>query len=52
MVTGFKNLVTNDALSRVADDFDQTVSSALAKAVFPVRGEKFARPEQSHSRTF
>ncbi len=46
IVTGFKTLPTNEALSSVAGHLDQTVCGALAKAGLPVRGEKLVRPEQ------
>jgi hypothetical protein len=45
IVTGFKNLPTNDTLSNVAEVLDKTICNALAKKGIPVRAEKFTRPE-------
>jgi hypothetical protein len=44
IVTGFKNLPTNEALSTVAEHVDQAVCAALAKLGFAVRDERFQRP--------
>jgi hypothetical protein len=44
IVTGFKSLPTNEALSSVAEYLDQRVGSTLAKQGLPVRNEKFRRP--------
>jgi hypothetical protein len=44
IVTGFKNRPTNEALSSVADQLDQTVCADLAKLGFAVRDERFRRP--------
>ena len=44
IVTGFKNLPTNEALSRAAAYLDQSVSAALANKGFTVRAENFKRP--------
>jgi len=45
IVTGFKNLPTNDALSGAAAYLDQAICAALAKGGLPVRSETFERPE-------
>jgi hypothetical protein len=45
IVTGFKNLPTNEALSNVAEALDKVIYSALAKSGIPVRAEQFTRPE-------
>jgi hypothetical protein len=45
IVTGFKNLPTNEALSDVARVLDQTVCNALAKIGIAVRAEQFTQPE-------
>jgi hypothetical protein len=44
IVTGFKNLLTNEALSDATAHLDQTICAALAKTGFAVRPEKFQRP--------
>jgi hypothetical protein len=44
IVTGFKQLPTNDALSHAAEFLDQAVCRALAKAGHLVREEKFVHP--------
>jgi hypothetical protein len=44
IVTGFKNLPTNEALSGVTAHLDNVICSALAKKGFPVRREKFRTP--------
>jgi hypothetical protein len=51
IVTGFKTLPTNEALSSIAEALDHSVCSALAKAGVPVRAEGFARPlpQEQHS---
>jgi hypothetical protein len=45
IVTGFKNLPTNDALSGAASYLDQAICTALAKGGLPVRSETFERPK-------
>jgi hypothetical protein len=45
IVTGFKNLPTNEALSGVASCLNQSVCAALAKKGFAVRAEIFERLE-------
>jgi hypothetical protein len=45
IVTGFKNVPTNEALSGVAATLDQIVGNELAKVGLPVRPEKFTPPE-------
>jgi hypothetical protein len=45
IVTGFKSLPTNDALSSAAQHLDQIVCAALAKKGLSVRTEFFERPE-------
>jgi hypothetical protein len=45
IVTGFKSLPTNEALSNVAEVLDKAVCSALAKTGISVRVEQFTRPE-------
>jgi hypothetical protein len=47
IVTGFKNLPTNEALSNAAAVLDQTICRALIKKGFAVRAEEFTRPEPS-----
>jgi hypothetical protein len=44
IVTGFKNMPTNEALSGVAFYLDQSICAALAKKGFAVRAESFRRP--------
>lgn len=44
IVTGFKRLPTNEALSGSAEYLDQTVSTALSNKGIPVRSEIFERP--------
>jgi DNA-binding transcriptional ArsR family regulator len=44
IVTGFKQLPTNEALSNVAEAIDRVVCLALIEAGHPVREEKFVRP--------
>jgi DNA-binding transcriptional ArsR family regulator len=44
IVTGFKQLPTNKALSNVAEALDRAVCLALIDAGHPVREEKFVRP--------
>jgi hypothetical protein len=44
IVTGFKNLPTNEALSGAAAYLDQTVFTALSNKGIPVRSEIFERP--------
>jgi DNA-binding transcriptional ArsR family regulator len=44
IVTGFKQLPTNEALSNVTEALDRTVCLALIEAGHPVREEKFVRP--------
>jgi DNA-binding MarR family transcriptional regulator len=51
IVTGFKQLPTNDALSNAAKALDRAVCQALAKAGHPVREEKFVRPIAPHRET-
>jgi hypothetical protein len=43
IVTGFKNLPTNEALSSVTASLDDVICSALAKKGLPVRREEFVR---------
>jgi len=50
IVTGFKRVPTNEALSGAATHLDQTVCAALAKRGLPVRGETFERPEPQQER--
>jgi hypothetical protein len=47
IVTGFKTVPTNEALSNVATILDQTICSALAKMGFVVRAEDFRHLRQS-----
>lgn len=49
IVTGFKNLPTNEALSNVAEHLDQVVCAVLAERGFAVRRETFQRPEPRRS---
>lgn len=51
IVTGFKQLPTNEALSNVAEALDRAVCFALVKAAHPVREEKFIRPTTPHPET-
>jgi hypothetical protein len=44
IVTGFKHLPTNEALSNVAEGLDRAVCLALLKAGHSVQEEKFIRP--------
>lgn len=44
IVTGFKDLPTNEALSRVTAYLDNVICLALANKGFPVRPEKFRPP--------
>jgi DNA-binding transcriptional ArsR family regulator len=44
IVTGFKTVPTNEALSNVAGVLDETICTALARAGIPVRAEQFTRP--------
>ena len=46
IVTGFKNMPTNEALTKVAAVLDQTVGSELVKAGLPIRVEEFKTAEQ------
>ncbi len=48
IVTGFKRVPPNEALSEVAVTLDQEVCAALAKSGLPVRAETFP-PIQTHS---
>jgi hypothetical protein len=45
IVTGFKNLPTNEALSCVAQSLDQTVGDALTKTGLPIRQGDFESPK-------
>jgi hypothetical protein len=45
IVTGFKTLPTNEALSDVASALDQTIGAVLRKSGLPVRDEEFTAPE-------
>jgi hypothetical protein len=45
IVTGFKNLPTNEALSGAAEYLDQAICAALAKGGLPVRRETFEQPK-------
>jgi hypothetical protein len=45
IVTGFKDLPTNEALSNVAGFLDKAVCGALAETGIPVRAEQFTSPE-------
>jgi hypothetical protein len=44
LVTGFKSLPTNEALSSLAEHLDQTVFAALEKQGLPVRPQNFDPP--------
>jgi hypothetical protein len=45
IVTGFKNLPTNEALSGAAAYLDNAICAALGEGGFPVRSEHFERPQ-------
>ncbi len=51
IVTGFKTVPTNEALSKVASVLDEVICGALAKAHHPVRPEQFvpSSPPQAQS---